>query len=109
MDIIVYIHLILHQLNDRKDEIGISQPAEHIIKDTEIFVLYTFCNTMREGSQYHTVDVWELCLYSSCHIKSIIISITRHTDNKVNVYGIEHLRGLFDSRHLCKGWRITQT
>ena len=81
MDIIVYIHFIFHQLNDRKDEIGVSQPAEYIIKDTEVFVLYTLCNTMREGSQYDTMDVWELCLYSSCHIKGIIIGITRHTNH----------------------------
>ena len=109
MDIILYIHLILHQLNDRKNEIGIPQPTENIIKDTEVFVLYTLCNTMREGSQYNTVDVWELCLHCSCNIKGIVISITWHTDNKVDVYSIEHLRGLFGCRHLCKGWRIAQT
>ena len=32
-DIVVDIHLILKQLDDRHNEVGIAQPAEHVVED----------------------------------------------------------------------------
>ena len=49
-DIMLQIHLILNQLDDGKNQVGISQPAENIIEDAQILVLHSFGDTMGERS-----------------------------------------------------------
>ena len=49
-DVMLQVHLILNQLDDGEDEVGVAQPAEDIIEDTQVFILHTLGNTMREWS-----------------------------------------------------------
>ena len=77
------IHLILYQLNNRKDQVGITQPAEYIIEDTQILILHTLGDTMREWSQHNTVDIRKLTFDIAGNIESIIIRITWHTNHQI--------------------------
>ena len=90
LNIVFQIHLVLYQLDEGKNEIGIAQPAEHIVEDAQVFVLHTLGDAMREGSKHHAMDIGEPALDISCHIEGIIVGITRHTDNQINNSGAKH-------------------
>ena len=93
-DVVLYVHLVLNQLDNRKDEVGISQPAEHIVEDGHVFVLDAFGDTMREGRQHHTRYVGCHFLDDTRYGKGIVIGITWHTDDQVDVGRSQQLTSL---------------
>ena len=109
LDVMLYIHLVLYQFDDRQDKVRVTQPAEHIVEDRHILVLNTLRNTMRERSQYDAGDMRRQLFDVTRHSKGIVIGITRHTDDKVDVRRLQHLLRLLCRRHLCKRGRITHT
>ena len=46
VDIVLDIHPVFYQFDDREYEVGVSQPAEHIVEDRHILVFYTFGDTV---------------------------------------------------------------
>ena len=108
-DIMLKIHLILNQLDDGKNQVGITQPAEDIIEDAQILVLHSLGNAMREWSKNYTVNIRKLALDVTGHIKGIIIRITWHTDYQVDHSRTQYLRSLLRGRNLSKSRRITKT
>ena len=53
LNVMLQVHLVFYQLDDGHQQIGVSQPAEHILEDAQIFMLHSFLNTVRERSQYN--------------------------------------------------------
>ena len=41
LDVVLDVHLVLNQFDDREDEVGIAQPAEHIVENRQVFMLDT--------------------------------------------------------------------
>ena len=107
--IMFQIHLILYQFNDRKQQVGISQPTEHILKDAQVFVLHTLGNTVREGSQHHQWNIFIPFLNASGNIEHVAVIRSGHTDNKVERHVGKPLPSLFFGGYLCKTGRITET
>ena len=79
------VHLVLNQLDDAHDEVGVTQPAEHIIEHRHILVLNTFGNAVREGGKHHARNIGMFGLDFACHGKGVVISVTRHTDYQVDI------------------------
>ena len=79
------IHLILNQFDDGKQQVCISQPAEYIFKGTEVFVLHTFCDAVRERGKHDYRYGRQLRFHVSGYVEHIIIVRTRHTDNEVEI------------------------
>ena len=102
------IHLILYQLDDRKNKIGVAKPAEDIIEDTQVFILHTLGNTMRERRKNNTMDIGKLTLDVARYVEGIIISIARHANHQINDGRTQHGSSLFGSRNLSKGRRIAK-
>ena len=103
------VHLILEQLDNRHNQVGVTQPAEDIVEHRHILVLNTLGNTMREGSKHHAGDTWMGCLDLTRHCESVVVGITWHTDDQIDVGSLEHLIGLIGSRNLGERRRITHT
>ena len=103
------VHLILNQLDDGKDEVGIPQPAEHIIENRQVLILHTSGNAMRERCQYHARHLWETMFHGTCYIEGIIVSITRHTDHQVDIRAFQYLSSLLRRTHLCESRWITKS
>ena len=103
------IHLILYQLDDRKNKIGVAKPAEDIIEDTQVFILHTLGDTMRERRKNNTMDIGKLTLDVARYVEGIIVSIARHANHQINDGRTQHSSSLFGSRNLSKGWRIAKT
>ena len=97
MDIVLDVHLVLNQLDDREYQIGIAQPAEHIVEDGHILMLNALGNAMRERSQHNTRNMGSHLLDIAGNGKSIVVSITRHTDNEVDIGSLQHIAGLLGS------------
>ncbi len=109
LDVMLQVHLVLYQLDDGKNQVGITQPTEHVVEDTQVFVLHTLSNAMRERSQHHAVDVRELALDVACHVESIIVGIARHTNHKVDDGGAQDFGSLLSGRYLGEGWRVSKS
>ena len=107
-DVMVYVHLILDELDDREDKVGIAQPAEYVVKDGQILVLHTLGDAVRERGEHHAVYGGKLDLDGACHGKGVVVGVAGHTYHEVYVGGLEHLLGLADGTHLRKGRRVTQ-
>ena len=108
-NVVLEVHLVLDELDDGEYEVRIAQPAEHIVKDAEVLVLHAFGNTVGERSQYHTRKVGELPLHRARHVERIIVGITRHADDQVDVSGLQHVRSLLNGAHLRESRRIAQS
>ena len=46
LDVVFDVHLVLNELDDAHDEVGVSQPAEHIVEHRHVLILNTFGDTM---------------------------------------------------------------
>ena len=108
-DIVLQVHLILNELDDGEDEVGVAQPAEYVIEDAEVFVLHSLGDAVGERGEYHAVDIRELALDITRHIEGIVVGIARHTDDEVDDGGAQHLGCLFGGGHLGKGWGVTES
>ena len=83
-DIVLQVHLILNELDDGEDEVGVAQPAEYVIEDAEVFVLHSLGDAVGERGEYHAVDIRELAFDITRHIEGIVVGIARHTDDEVD-------------------------
>ena len=108
-DIVLQVHLILNELDDGEDEIGVAQPAEYVIEDAEVFVLHSLGDAVGERGEYHAVDIWELALDIARHIEGIVVGISRHTDDEVDDGGSQYLGSLFGGGDLGEGWGVTES
>ena len=57
LDIMFYVHLVLYQLDDGENQVGIAQPAEHIVEDGHVLILNTLGDAVRERRQHHAGNV----------------------------------------------------
>ena len=46
LDVMLQVHAVLYQFDDGENQIGIAQPAEHVVEDTHILVLHAAGNTV---------------------------------------------------------------
>ena len=109
LDVVLQIHLILYQLDDGENEIGVAQPTKHVVEDAQVLIFHSLGNAMGKWGQHHAMDIRELGLHVTSHIKGIIVGIARHTNDQVDIRGTQHLGCLLGSRNLGKGRRITKS
>ena len=103
------VHLVLYQLDDGHQQIGIPQPAEHIFKDTQVFVFHTFPDAMRERRQHHQRNVGILLLDGTGNVERIAIVRTRHDYHQIELGIPKLLPCFFLRRYLRKTGRIAET
>ena len=109
LDVVVEVHLVLNQFDYREDEVGVSKPAEDIVKHREVLVLHASRYTMRERRQHHARNVGRVLLHLSRHVEGIVVGITRHTYHEVDGSIAQHLVGLLRRTHLSERGRVSQS
>ena len=107
--VVLEVHLVLNQLDDRQYEVGVAEPAEHIVEHLEVFVLHALGDAVREGGEHHAGHIWELRLHRARHVESIVVGIAGHTYNKVNIGCLEHTGGLLGGGNLREHGRIAKS
>ena len=105
----VEIHLVLDELDDGHDEVGVAQPAEHVVEAAHVLVLHAPGDAMREGGEHHAGYLGEALLDGAGHGEGIVVGIAGHTDDEVDVGRLQHVLSLLDGRHLGEGGRIAQS
>ena len=105
LDVVVDVHLVLNELDDGEDEVGVAEPAKDIVEDAQVLVLHALADAVGERSEHHAVDVGELLLDASRHGESVVVGISGHADDEVDLRRAENLLRLLDGRHLGeRGW-----
>ena len=64
---------------------------------------------MRKRRKYHAGHIRKAFFHCVCDSKSIIICIAGHTDNEVNIGGIQYFFCFFNGTYLLKSGWITQS
>ena len=105
----VDVHLVLYEFDYREDEVCIAKPAEDIVEHREVLVLHASCDAMRERGEHDAWYVWRVGFHCPCHVESVVVCITRHTNHEVDVGILQHLVGFFRCAHLCECRRVSQS
>ena len=83
LSVVLYVHLVLYQLYDGEDKVGIAQPAEHILEDAQVHVLHTPADAVREWSKHHARCSGRHLLHGVRHVEGVVVNVARHTDDEV--------------------------
>src|SRR3712207_1419545 len=102
------IHLILHQLDDGDQQVGVSQPAEHVFERAEVFVDDALRDAVAERRQNHDRNVVVFRLDMPSDIETVVVSRTRHTYYKVERHLFQQFPRLFLRRYLREAGRIAE-
>ena len=94
VDVVLDVHLVLDELDDGEDQIGVAKPAEHVVEHRHVLVLYALRDAMGEGCQHHAGDGGVLGLHLAGHGEGIVVGVAGHTDHQVDVGSAQHLVGL---------------
>ena len=103
------VHLVLDELDDGENQVGVAQPAEYIVEYRHVFVLHSPRDTVREGGEHHAGHLGEVLLHVARHVEGVVVGITGHTDHKVELCTPEGRCGFVDGRHLGERGRIAQS
>ena len=104
----VEVHLIFDELDDRHDEVGVAQPAKHIVEAAHVLILHSPGDAVGERRQHHAGNLGEAQLDGARHGEGIVVGIAGHTDHQVDVGRLQHVLGLLNGRHLGEGGGIAQ-
>ena len=105
-NVVLDVHLILDKLYYRHYEVGVAEPAEHVVEYREVFVLHAARNAVREGRQH---DAWyrgELGLDVARHREGVVVRRTGHADYEVYARGGKHVLGLLRGADLPERGRV---
>jgi hypothetical protein len=91
---VVGIHLILDQLDNRQQQVGVPQPAENIIDGGEVLLLQPQAHLAVEVGQHHDGDIVIFFLYTLGQVKRIDISDIQHLNHQVDLLALHDLKGL---------------
>ena len=107
-DVVFQIHLVLYQLDDGNQQVGVSQPAEHILKGTEVFIGNTLGDAVAERGKYHHRNLFIQVFDVSCHVEAVVVSRARHADDEVERDGGQLCQRLLASGNLRETGRVAQ-
>ena len=103
------VHLVLDKFDDRQDEVRVAKPAEDIVEDTQVLILHAPRDAMGEGRKDNAMNLGKLCLDSARHGESIVVGITRHTNDEVDACRGKHLLGFLYRRDLRESRWIAES
>ena len=108
LGVVFHVHLVFDKLDDGENEVGVAQPAEHIVEDAEVFVLHSARYAVRKWRKHHARHHGEPLFYGMRHGKCVVVGIAGHADNEVYANALHHLFGLFNGANLLECGRIAQ-
>lgn len=108
VDVVLQVHLVLYQLDDGNQQVGVSQPAEHILKGTEVFIGNTLGDAVAERGKYHHRNLFIQVFDVSCHVEAVVVSRARHADDEVERDGGQLCQRLLASGNLRETGRVAQ-
>ena len=102
------IHLVLDQLDYGEQQLRISQPAEHIVDRTQIFIGNPLGYLFREWGEDYDRYIGVMNLDLRRRRKDIAVIHIRHADDQFEVTVFQLSQCLLLCRHLCETRRVTK-
>ena len=107
-DVVLQIHFVLYQLDDRHEQVVVAQPAEHVLENAQVFVLHALADAVRKGREHHQRNVRMLFADGPRDVERVAIVRPRHTDYEVEHGIVELLPRFFQRGNLRESRRIAQ-
>ena len=107
--VVLQVHFVFYQLDDREQQVRITQPTKHVIENRKVHVLHTLPDTMAERSQHDDRYRGIVRLDAPCDVEHVIIVRSGHTDNQIESGLAQLFFRLFLRSDLEKTGRIAQT
>ena len=108
-NIVVGVHPVLDQLDDRQDQVGVAVPAEDIVNRRTVFALYAAVNILRQVGQQHERNFGMQRLELFREVEYVEIPDIEHTDNQVKIiFTLQQLQRLGRTAHPRERRRVAQ-
>ena len=107
-DVVIEVHLVLEQLDDGEEQIGVAQPAEHIFEGRKIFVLDARRDAVAEGGEHNDGDVLVARFDVAGDVEGVAVVRSGHDDDEVERVLPQFAPSLVGGAHLGEARRIAQ-
>ena len=107
-DVVIEVHLVLEQLDDGEEQIGVAQPAEHIFEGRKIFVLDARTDAVTEGGEHNDGDVLVARFDVAGDVEGVAVVRSGHDDDEVERILPQFAPSLGGGAHLGEARRIAQ-
>ena len=81
LDILADIHPVFHQFDDGQQQVGVAQPAEHVIDGRGVGMDQVLGHFTRKGSEQHDGDAGILVFDTLGNLERFHAFVARHVDN----------------------------
>ena len=108
LDVVRQVHLVLDELDDGEQQVGVAQPAEDILEDAQVLVFHAGGDAVRERGEHDERDVRVTLLDAVGNVERVAVVAARHADDQVVAHLVEPLPRLLHGRHLCEARRVAE-
>jgi len=102
------VHLVFKQLDDSQQQVGISQPAEHVVDAAEVLFFESPRYLPGKGGEQHDGYVGVVVLYLLGLFVGLAVFGIGYGDDEVKPFGRQLLEGIFEVVYLGYAGRRTQ-
>ena len=98
--VVFQVHAVFHQLDDGEQQFRVSQPAEDVLEDAQVFVLHTLRNAVTERREHHDRRRRVILLDFPRDVEDRVVFSSRHHDDEVHLTSGHRLFGFLSAMHL---------
>ena len=109
LHVVFQVHLVLDELDDGQQQVGVPQPAEDIFEDAEVFVLHAGGDAVAERREHHQWQFLIAVLYGAGNVKDVGRVGARHDDDEVETVDRKVGIGLGFCGYQCEARRVAKS
>ena len=106
--IVLHVHIVLHKLDNRDQQLRVAQPTEHIVNGAKVFVRHPFAHLAQERRKHHDGNLRVFILNLSRSSKNVAILHVRHADDKLKNPTVQLRKSLLLRSHLHESRRVSK-
>ncbi len=106
--VVFQVHLVFYQLDDGEEQVGVAQPAEHVVEDGEVHVLHALPDAVAERGKHDDGNGGIVRLYAQRDVEHVAVVRARHADNQVEDVPLQLLLRFLARGRLEEAGRIAQ-
>ena len=81
-NVVLQVHFVLYEFDDRQEQVCVAQPAEHIFEDAQVLMLHALRDAMTERREHHNRDVRVVHLDVASNVEHIVVVRAWHTNHQ---------------------------
>ena len=108
LDVVIEVHFVLNEFDNREEEVGVAQPAEDVFEDAQVLVLHTRGDAVTEGREHHEGDGGVALFDGAGDVEGFAVVRARHDDDEVERCALQFAPRFFGRGGQHEARRIAQ-